>query len=167
VNGRRRDAFRIAHFSVQHDHLHLLVEAADRHELSSGVRALTITLALRLNRLVQRRGRVIADRWHGRALSTPRAVRHALIYVLANFRKHDRNATALIDAYSSAPFFVGFRELDGVAASARWCASEFRELGPPHETVVERAQTWLLADGWRKLGLIGLNEAPAAVRRGE
>jgi len=161
VNRRRRDGFRIVHFSVQRDHLHLLIEAADRRALSAGARSLAITLALRLNRLVQRRGRVIADRWHARALTSPRAVRHAMVYVIGNFRKHDRDASAVIDVFSSAPFFTGFRELEGVSPVDHPRAGRLRALGPPHRSVVEPARTWRLGVGWQKLGLIGLREGPA------
>jgi len=138
----------------------LIVEASDARALSCGMRALAITLALRLNRLVQRRGRVVADRWHGRALMTPRAVRHAIVYVLANFRKHDHSATALVDVYSSAPYFAGFRELAGLSPIRHARAGRLRELGPPRGSVVDDARTWLLAVGWRRWGLIGLRECP-------
>jgi REP element-mobilizing transposase RayT len=113
VNRRRAEEFRVVHFSVQLDHVHLIVEARDKHALSSGVRGLSISIARRVNGLVNRRGRVWADRWHGRALDSPRAVRNALGYVLANFRKHQRAARALFDPYSSAPDFAWFTELEG------------------------------------------------------
>jgi hypothetical protein len=48
------------------------------------VRGLAIRVARAVNRALGRRGRVFADRYHARALTTPRAVRHALVYVLMN-----------------------------------------------------------------------------------
>jgi hypothetical protein len=150
--------FRIAHFSVQHDHLHLIVEAVDRKSLWNGVRGLSVSLARRINRLVFRRGQFIADRWHGRALSTPRAVRHALVYVLGNFRKHTRS-TSLVDEYSSAPYFTGFAE-DVLCRRAG--------AHPARASPVEPAQSWLLARGWHRYGYISVREAPgrrAATRR--
>ncbi len=92
--GRRDpERFRVLQFSVQHDHVHLIVEAKDKRALSSGVRSVAIRIARYVNDLLGRRGRLWADRWHGRALRTPREVRNALVYVLANFRKHARDAT--------------------------------------------------------------------------
>jgi len=164
ANRRAKAAFRVVHYSVQANHLHLLVEAGSRDVLSRGLKSLAITLALRLNRLVRRRGQVFGDRWHGRALTTPRAVRHAIVYVLANFRKHERQATALVDYYSSAPFFIGFRELEGVAPVAHRRAGVLRELGPPSASPVATPKTWLLAAGWQKGGTIGLREAPRSAR---
>ncbi len=81
-----RTDFRVVHFSVQRDHVHLLVEARSREALSSGMRGLAIRVALAVNRVLVRKGRVWADRWHGRALTTPREVRAALVYVLMNVR---------------------------------------------------------------------------------
>src|SRR5262245_22744478 len=106
----RVDEFRVVHYSVQETHIHLVVEAASARALSSGLRALTIRIAKRVNRLLFRQGPVFADRWHARALTSPRAVRHVLVYVLANAKKHAPNCTFALDPYSSAPEFSGFQE---------------------------------------------------------
>ena len=108
----RRDParFRLLHFSVQRDHLHLIVEAADERALSSGVRSVAIRVARYVNDLLARRGPLWADRWHGRPLRTPREVRNALVYVLANFRKHARRTLARgIDPFSSGAWFEGWQ----------------------------------------------------------
>jgi REP element-mobilizing transposase RayT len=148
VRASRRDPerFRIVHFSIQRDHVHLIVEAADKRALSSGIRGVSIRIARYVNDLLGRRGALWADRWHGHALRSPREVRNAIVYVLTNFRKHGRNARAeTADPYSSAPWFDGWRE-PGVAT--RPMAATFA------------AQTWLLRVGWRRYGLIGLGERP-------
>ena len=99
-----RAQFRIAHYSVQDNHLHLIVEAESSRALSGGVRGLEIRIAQRVNRLLFRRGRFWADRWHGRPLASPRQVRNALIYVLQNRQKHSPAGPAL-DVLSSAQSF--------------------------------------------------------------
>src|SRR5213594_1017676 len=76
--------FRIIHYSVQNDHIHLIIEAEDGARLSRGMRGLAIRLARAVNHAIGRRGAVWGDRYHARALATPRAVRHALVYVLMN-----------------------------------------------------------------------------------
>jgi REP element-mobilizing transposase RayT len=53
----QRDSFRIVQYSVQENHLHLLVEASDRTALSSGMRGLAVRMAKRVNRVLFRRGR--------------------------------------------------------------------------------------------------------------
>jgi putative transposase len=143
-----RDDFRIIEFSVQNDHVHLIAEAVDGLTLSSGVRGLAIRLARAVNRALGRRGRVWAERYHARALTTPRAVRHALVYVLMNFRKHLRAVTG-IDPCSSAAWFTG------------WRTSVAPSVGPPP---VARPRTWLAHIGWRRHGLIDIAEHPKGHR---
>jgi hypothetical protein len=91
---------------VQSNHLHLLVEAESREALSRGVQGLAVRLARAVNRTLVRCGRVFAGRYHRRDLATPREVRHALVYVLVNHRKHGLRPEA-IDSCSSGPWFTG------------------------------------------------------------
>jgi REP element-mobilizing transposase RayT len=93
--------FRVLHYSVQRDHLHLLVEADAVSRFTRGVQGLAIRLAKAINRVVGRHERVWGDRYHARLLRTPREVRHALVYVLNNARKHLR-AVRGFDPCSSA-----------------------------------------------------------------
>jgi REP element-mobilizing transposase RayT len=44
-----RRGFRIAHFSVQHDHVHMIVEANDRRGMSEGLRTLLVRVARGIN----------------------------------------------------------------------------------------------------------------------
>jgi hypothetical protein len=52
------------------------------------VQGLSVRVARAVNGQLARTGRLFADRYHARALTTPRAVRYALRYVLLNARKH-------------------------------------------------------------------------------
>ena len=140
-----RESFRILEFSVQRDHVHLVVEADHSAALSSGLRGVAIRIARAVNRALGRRGRVWSDRYHARPLTTPRAVRHALVYVLMNFRKHLGTGPG-IDRCSSGPWFTGWK----LPAAAR-------AIGPPP---VVTARSWLARVGWRRHGLIALDERP-------
>jgi REP element-mobilizing transposase RayT len=140
----RRD-FRIVEFSVQAEHIHLLAEADDARALTSGVRGLAIRVARAINRALGRRGRVWDARYHARALTTPREVRHALVYVLGNFRKH-RVVGTEIDPCSSARWFTGWRTLGATTDN-----------GP---RPVALARTWLARVGWRRHGLLDMSERP-------
>src|SRR5690606_34200568 len=116
----------------------------DTHALSSGVRGLAIRIARNVNQLLFRRGKFWADRWHAHALTTPRTVRHGLVYVLTNFRKHEPTNEAVVDPYSSAPYFEHFAELP--SAPIR-CAPELvpRVLaGHGDEPSIANPRTWLL-----------------------
>ena len=140
VTGRR--GFRVVHFSVQNDHVHMLVEARDATTLSRGMQGLSVRIARALNRLMKRTGSVFADRYHERILRSPKEVRHALQYTLNNAKKHgigDR-ASGWVDARSSAPFF------DGWSREVRFDSRTLPGADPPTET----ASTWLLRVGWRE-----------------
>ncbi len=158
VRDSNRESFRVAQYSIQDNHVHLIVEAEDKARLSSGVRGLMVRIAKRVNRLLFRRGRFWAQRWHGVPLSTPRQVRNALVYVLQNHRKHHasrlevssavQTAATTLDPASSAQWFDGF---------ATSLPPGFRGIGPP-STVP--ARSWLLSQGWRRRGLIRFREQP-------
>nr|MCU0867852.1 hypothetical protein [Planctomycetota bacterium] len=57
-------AFRLCHYAVLNDHLHLICEAEGRQALSRGLQGLLIRIARALNKLWSRRGSVFADRYH-------------------------------------------------------------------------------------------------------
>jgi putative transposase len=143
-----REDFRVVHFSVQRDHVHLIVEANDATALSRGMRGLAIRCALGVNRALGRCGALWSDRYHARALATPRMVRNALVYVLQNARKH--LALLGIDPCSSARWFDGFADTKPASLSE-----------PP----TRLPRTWLLRVGWRRHGLIAQDEGPRRVRR--
>jgi REP element-mobilizing transposase RayT len=152
--------FRVVHFSVQRDHVHLIVEANDKCTLSAGVRGLVVRIARQINVLVGRRGRFWADRWHGRALTSPRAARHALRYVLFNFRKHGIRARRAVDVFSSAPYFAGFLEYRGQVPVSVDSGLIPKWLALIAEKSVAPAQTWLLRVGWCLEGLLSVYDEP-------
>src|SRR4051795_5888912 len=56
-----KDGFRVVHYSFQKDHIHLIVEAADRVALSRGMQGLGIRVARAVNFLMRRSGNVVSD----------------------------------------------------------------------------------------------------------
>jgi putative transposase len=102
-----RFGMRLCEFSIQGNHLHLVVEAADRSALARGMKGLGVRLAKGLNKLMNRSGRVLADRYHEHILRTPSEVKRAVHYVRRNHAKHvaqrgGRLDPNDVDAYSSA-----------------------------------------------------------------
>src|SRR5260370_27687257 len=144
-----RSWFRVVHFSVQANHVHLLVEAADKASLSRGIMGVAIRMARAVNRVLERHGNVWSERYHSRALKTPREVRNGIVYVLMNRHKHASKAMAL-DPCSSASLFDGWKLPPSLA--------------PPHESIegnpVEPPVTWLVRVGWKRHGLIDPDERP-------
>jgi len=147
---------RIAHYSIQSNHLHLIVEAESTRQLARGVQALSIRLAKRLNRLFARSGRVFADRFHVRTLKTPLEVRRALAYVLNNYRRHadsvgPRLPLSFLDPCSSAAGFDGWDpEWIHAPPDPRALSDPFAELA----VGTVPARSFLLRRGWRRHGLL-------------
>jgi len=133
--GCEREDFRLVHFSLQRNHLHLVVEASDTHSLSRGVRSLLIRVARAANAVWRRRGTVIDDRYHHHRLSSPREVYNAIRYVLRNAHKHERYA---LRAGEADP-----------ASSGRWFWGARADL-----PAVAVPRFWLLRAGWRRHGSI-------------
>ena len=147
IRASSRAEFRILHFSVQSDHVHLLVEARDASGLSSGARGLSIRLARAINTARAARGPVWGDRYHIHALKSPRETRHAIVYVLMNFKKHRPGDSRPFDPCSSAAWFDGFRSQPPAS---------------PDPPPTWRPMTWLARSGWRRHGLIDPTEHPKA-----
>jgi REP element-mobilizing transposase RayT len=156
-----RGAFRVAHYSLQGDHAHLLVEAHGKEALGNGMKSIGARLARAVNRTAQRSGPVLDGRYHHRSLRSPREVRRALAYVLLNARRHlqkqRRSAAisrrAVLDGASSARWFDGWRPE---------VASRLLDATQPRRPEVARPRTWLLRVGWRRHGLIDPGEPAAA-----
>lgn len=150
--GAERFGFRLVHYAILRNHLHFLVEARDRRALSRGMQGLLIRVARGLNRVWGRTGKVFADRFHDVILRTPQQVRKALVYVLQNAKKHRRALSQVVsrtlDAFASGLWFDGWRERPRTPRSA-----------PARPTA--DARTWLLNVGWRRRGLLSLEDAPA------
>ena len=154
---RKRIDFRVVEYSVQEDHVHLIVEASGKGALSCGMKAVGSRLARAVHRVFGRTGRVLAGRYHVRTLHSPKEVRNAIAYVLLNVRKHwrQRNGQAppvRIDAASSGRLFSG------------WSRSVPSDALVPGLLEVSPAQTWLLRIGWKKFGLIDPAEVPGGRR---
>jgi REP element-mobilizing transposase RayT len=166
----RRDDFRIVHLSIQHNHVHLLVEADDKQALARGMQGFQISAAKHLNAAIskgrpgpRRRGTVFPDRYHAEIITSPTQARHTLSYVMNNWRKHDEDRVQpmsawTIDWFSSAVMFPGWAEYGDDVLLWR---------GPPtyDPLVVYQPRTWLLRDGWRKVGgTISYREVPSTKR---
>src|SRR5215475_3539306 len=83
-----RFGYRIVHYAVMGNHVHLIVEARDEGALAIGMQSLGIRIAQSLNQMMKRKGRVLSDRYHSRILKTPTETRHCVGYLQTNAQKH-------------------------------------------------------------------------------
>lgn len=139
---------RFVHFAVLGDHVHLIVEAIDRRVLARRVQGLEIRMARALNRMMDRKGAVFADRYHVHVLRNPREVRNAIGYVLRNAAKH--YGLRGIDPYSSGVWFDGWR--NSPRTMLETMAGTTSGVPPP----TSAAESWLLRTGWKVHGLLAV-----------
>ena len=127
AEGRERFGFRLVGYSVQGNHIHLLVEGADAQALSRGMQGLTIRMARALNRALERSGKVFRDRYHAHILRTPTEVANARQYVLNNQAKHHEQTRGwpLPTTYAD--------EYAGISVE-----------------LTTAPRTWLLREGWQR-----------------
>jgi REP-associated tyrosine transposase len=149
--------YRVVHVSIQHNHIHFLVEADDARALARGMQGLAIAAARAINRGWGRTGKVFAFRYHATPIASPRQARHALAYVLNNWRRHREDARggnehAIVDRFSSAVSFAGWAEV------ASW-----KLPGDYDPLPVAAASSWLLRVGWQKHPRISVFERPGAM----
>jgi REP element-mobilizing transposase RayT len=158
ADSRARGRCRICQISIQGTHIHLIVEADDKEALSRGMQGFTISCARRVNSALtkrtgqRRRGSVFADRYHARALRTPREVRNCLGYVLNNFRHHGERsnfAGGRLDPFASGMYFSGWLDHETVAWPE---GAQFVMVWSP--------RSWLLDRGWRQHGLVSTQAIP-------
>ena len=145
--------FRVCHISIQQNHVHLLVEARDRTALSRGMQSFAIRAAYAFHADDGGCGKVFAYRYHAKQIQTARYARHALAYVLNNWRRHredfhnGRLRAAHLDPYSSAVSFTGW-------------TIEFATPPSYQPLPVSAPQTWLLRDGWKRYGPLDPHDCP-------
>ena len=144
ARGAERFGLRLTQYAILSNHLHLLVEAEDGRAIARGMQGLLVRLARALNKLWRRVGSFFWDRYHARALVTPREVRNVLVYVLNNARHHGLRIVG-VDEFTSGPWFDGWSQR--VASTTRALPGAL-------------ARSWLLRVGWRRYGSIGACEAP-------
>ena len=130
AKARGRFGLRLIQFSVQGNHLHLIVEADCSAALTLGMQGLAIRLARALNSMMSRRGPVFGDHYHARLLRSPTELVNAIGYALGNARHHFGDET---DRFTSNAL-----------------------LGDRRAEILAKPRGWLLRDGIRRAPVRGL-----------
>ena len=123
AKARGRFGARLVEFSVQGNHLHLIVEADGSAALSRALQGLCIRIARALNKMMGRSGAVFGDHYHARLLRSPTELVRAIAYVLGNAAHH-----------------FGARRVDGCSSAAL----------PANASELAAPRGWLLTAGWRR-----------------
>ncbi|MFT7669412.1 MAG: REP element-mobilizing transposase RayT [Planctomycetota bacterium] len=129
---------RVIHFSIQDDHIHMIVEAPNRELLANSMRGLGCRIAKALNKVWGRTGKVFAERFHQVLLEGFQQVRNALRYVLTNHLKHKQESECgRPDRYSSGDYFDGWSDFK-------------RQRDPDAPNSIVSTGSWRVTLGWKR-----------------
>jgi hypothetical protein len=114
--------------------------------------------------------RVLTEiRCHEEIVTTPTHARHALSYVLNNWRRHKEDRVPatkrwVVDPYSTARSFIGWIERVQLVERGdehRWIAGALSSLPDDLEALpTGTPQSWLLREGWKLGGDLSALEQP-------
>jgi REP element-mobilizing transposase RayT len=159
---RERLGCRVVHYSIQGNHIHLLVEAEDAWCLARAMKGFQVRVARGLNGIAGRRGSVFRDRYSATVIRDPLHARAALLYVLQNAKRHAMEVLDLgprvlardwVDPFSSAPYFPGWKP-----ACRRWVPEPDTD-----DPLVAPPESDLLRHAW-KVRPLDTGEVPRAAR---
>jgi len=121
----RKQGLGVVHYTLEYDHIHLMVETANNKILGKGMQAFGITLSKGINKIKALKGRVFKTRYHYRKLKTPKEIKNALNYILGNAVKH--RSSTFVNLYNSlgaiknfTPLYEGFElSLENLFSTSR------------------------------------------------
>lgn len=111
IKKARKMGLRVIHYTLEFDHLHLLVETDNNDQLSKGMQSFGISFSKGINKIKQEAGKVYKTRYHFRKLKTPKEIKNVIHYILGNSIKHSKKGS-ILSPYNSAviagSYFSGF-----------------------------------------------------------
>ena len=100
IRRARLQGLRVVHYTLEYNHVHLLVEANDNKSVQKGMQALGISFSKAINKIKQVKGSVYKHRHHFRKLNSRREYKNVIQYIFRNGIKHKRSL-CLIDPFNS------------------------------------------------------------------
>jgi REP element-mobilizing transposase RayT len=130
IKKARSLGLKVIHYTLEYDHVHLLIEASDKISLGKGMQSLGISFSKGINKIKKQTGKVFKTRYHFRKLNSPREIKNALNYILGNGIKH-RETLSVINSFNSLP-----------------AINNFKHLYPGFELMIEEtiSKSWVLMD---------------------
>ena len=88
--------FSVLHYSLETNHIHLIVEAENNDALEKGMRSFTATMVKSL-----KKGKLQDERYHLHVLRNPQETKNVFRYVLLNHCHHTNTNSIKAEAYNS------------------------------------------------------------------
>ncbi|MCC6806060.1 MAG: hypothetical protein IT381_01440 [Deltaproteobacteria bacterium] len=154
---RAGDGFRLVHFAVLGDHIHMLCEVDSSKWLARGVQKIAISLARSLNAASVREaggsldpragamserpgwiGPVFVERYHLHALATPKEIAACLEYLFTNAQKHFGSINAVRCKLHVEGQRARYIDVDGFTSFAELYTSADPPIAGPRGTLLLR-----------------------------
>ncbi|MCC6806751.1 MAG: hypothetical protein IT381_04965 [Deltaproteobacteria bacterium] len=154
---REGDGFRLVHYAVLGDHVHMLCEVDGSKWLARGVQKIAISLARSLNAASVREaggsldprdgsmsdrpgwiGPIFAERYHLHALATPTEIAHCLEYLFTNAAKHFGAINVVRCKVSVASGRTRYLDIDAFTSFAELHTSADPPLARPRGSLLKR-----------------------------
>ncbi len=153
VNSQKYD-LKILHFSVQSNHIHLIIEVESSEILTSAMKSFCRTLSGKIRANSKHKvSKIFKHRHHTHTLKTPREVKLALKYVLMNGAKH-LEKLPFIDLFSSSSLFQQWAQLfdqkiaDKLQLQSEKIKEKYHQYAATLEELTYQSATWLGSVGW-------------------
>jgi REP element-mobilizing transposase RayT len=147
VKEAKKFSLLILHYSIQNDHIHMIIEAKDNDSLAKGMMSLCGRLGKMIRAAIGGSGSVFKARYYIEVLKNPTMMRNALEYVLLNTAKHMK-VFEHIDVFSSGVAFTEWRKLLGKRYN-QFIHDHIKEFGRTLEEL-SSPRSWLAAAGWHR-----------------
>ncbi len=97
----------LIHFTIEYDHIHLLVEAKNHICLGKSMQSFGISITKKLNFHRRKIGQVYKHRYHQRILKTKTEIKNVINYIFQNGKKHGTNLSKFSQFNSYIHFYQG------------------------------------------------------------
>jgi len=104
----RRFNLKIIHYSLEFDHVHLLIEAENNIILGKGMQSFGVTFSKAINRHRNVSGQVYKHRYHFRKITSAKQLKNVMNYIFKNGVKHGTSKT-IVSGYNSIQAEKKFR----------------------------------------------------------
>jgi putative transposase len=139
----------VNHYSLQGNHLHLIIETVSQAALASAMKSFGSRFAKGIKKLQHlKTTQIFNGRYHVTILKNPTQTRNALRYVLLNQAQHSQ-LLEHIDIYSSGFYFSQWRKLIGRKFSDL-IEKQAQSAGGTLPNYLQPPRTWLLREGWTR-----------------
>jgi len=104
----RKQGLKVIHFSLEYDHVHLLIEADNNLILGKGMQAFGVTFSKAINRLKKLTGEVYKHRYHFRRISSSSELKNVMNYIFTNGLKH-KTSKSIVNSYNSIRAEINYK----------------------------------------------------------